>query len=110
MVYDETLAARVRKTMSRRKNMVEKKLFGGVGFMLSGNMCVAVWKEFLIVRVGREGYESALNQPFVTKFDITGRAMTGWVMVDPGGLEGDDDLRRWVSLAVRFVKTLPEKG
>jgi len=84
-------------------------MFGGIGFLLGGNMCVGVWKELLIVRTGPDGYEDALDQPHVRKFDITGRVMTGWVMVAPGGLETDEDLKAWVKLAAKFAASLPEK-
>jgi len=109
MAYDAALADRVRKILGRRANLSEKKMFGGVGFLLSGNLCVCVWKDWLIVRLGRDRAESALREPFVKVFDVTGRAMRGWVMVDPGGLEGDDDVQRWCDAAMRFVKTLPAK-
>lgn len=109
MPYDETLAARVRPLMARRKGFAEKKMFGGIGFLLRGHMCVGVWKEFLIVRVGAEQHEDALDQPHVRQFDITGRAMTGWVMVEPGGVESDEDLQDWVHRATEFVRTLPPK-
>lgn len=109
MPYDEALAARVRPLLSRKRSFSEKKMFGGVGFLLGGNMCVGVWKEFLIVRTGPKGYEDALDQPHVRKFDITGKVMTGWVMVEPGGLESDEDLKAWVKLAARFAGSLPEK-
>lgn len=84
-------------------------MFGGVGFLLAGNMCVGVWKEWLIVRLGPDRGEAALREPHVREFDITGKAMRGWAMVGPGGLEGDDDLRRWCDAAIKFVRTLPEK-
>lgn len=109
MAYDATLAARVRKILARRKGVSEKKMFGGVGFLLAGNMSVAIWKEWLIVRLGREAADSALREPHVKVFDVTGRPMTGWVMVGPGGVEGDDDLRRWCEQSVKFVRTLPAK-
>ena len=109
MPFDQTLAERVRSVLSRRKAVTEKKMFGGVGFLWHGNMCVGVWKEFLIVRCGSDAYTAALHQAHVKKFDITGRAMTGWVMVHPGGLETDDDLATWIQQAVKFVKTLPAK-
>ena len=86
MAYDEQLAERVRPLMRRRKGFSEMKMFGGVGFSLSGNMCVGVWKEFLILRLGVENYETALSDPDTREFDITGRAMRGWVMVEPAGL------------------------
>ncbi|MEK6236148.1 MAG: TfoX/Sxy family protein, partial [Planctomycetales bacterium] len=109
MPYDEQTAKRIRKRMSRRQGVQEKKMFGGVGFMLNGNMCVGAWKEFLILRIGLDAYEDGLNQPFVQEFDITGRAMRGWIMIHPDGFAEDDDLADWIRQAVQFVKTLPAK-
>ena len=109
MAYDPMLAERIRRILRRRSNILEMKMFGGIGFLLAGNMCVAVWKDSLILRLGREQADCALREAFVKDFDITGRPMRGWVMVDPGGLEGDDDLQRWCAAAVKFVKTLPAK-
>jgi TfoX/Sxy family transcriptional regulator of competence genes len=109
MPYDESLARRIRRRLTRRKNVDEKKMFGGVGFLLNGNMCVGVWKESLIARVGPEQYEAALQEPLASEFDITGRAMTGWVLVAPEGVEDDDQLQVWIGRAVKFVKTLPAK-
>lgn len=109
MPYSESLARRIRQQFARRKNVEDKKMFGGIGFMLNGNMCVGVWKDSLIVRVGPEQYEEALQEPFVGEFDITGRAMTGWVLVAPEGVEDNDQLQDWVGRAMKFVKTLPAK-
>lgn len=109
MAYSETLAERVRQSVARRKGFSEKKMFGGVGFLLYGNMCVGVWKEYLITRLGVARAEAALKEPFARPFDITGRAMKGWVMVHEDGLEEREDLRGWIESAVRFVKTLPRK-
>lgn len=109
MPYDPTLAARVRKVLARRQGVTEKRMFGGVGFLHAGNMCVGIWKEWLIVRLGPVQAASALREAHVKEFDITGRPMRGWAMVGPGGLEGDDDLRRWCTAALKFVRTLPEK-
>jgi len=109
MAYDEQLAERVRPLMRRRKGFSEMKMFGGVGFSLSGNMCVGVWKEFLILRLGVENYETALSDPDTREFDITGRAMRGWVMVEPAGVELEADLIDWIGQAVKFVRTLPAK-
>ena len=95
--------------MARRAGFAEKKMFGGVGFLLDGNMCVGVWKEFLIVRVGPEAYADALEKRGVHEFDITGRPMKGWVMVDPSGARGDIELAQWVEQAVAFVRELPRK-
>jgi TfoX/Sxy family transcriptional regulator of competence genes len=108
MAYDETLAARIRDTLAHRKGIEEKKMFGGVGFLLNGNMLVGVWKDSLIVRLGPDEGDEALKEPHVKEFDITGRAMKGWVLVEPEGVEGDDQLR-WIQRAVKFVRTLPAK-
>jgi TfoX/Sxy family transcriptional regulator of competence genes len=109
MPFDATIADRVRPLMARRAGFAEKKMFGGVGYLLDGNMCVGVWKEFLIVRVGPEAYEDALAKRGVQEFDITGRPMKGWVMVDPSGVRGDIELAQWVEQAVSFVRMLPRK-
>jgi TfoX/Sxy family transcriptional regulator of competence genes len=109
MAYNEALAARIRRRLARRKNLEEKKMFGGIAFLLNGNMCVGVWKDSLIVRVGPDQYEKALQEAFVSKFDITGRAMTGWVLVAPEGIEEDGQLQDWIQRAVKFVKKLPAK-
>ena len=84
-------------------------MFGGIGFLLKGNMCVGVWKDSLIVRVGPEQYEDALRESFVSEFDITGRAMKGWVLVAEEGVEDDDQLQDWIECAVKFVRKLPAK-
>jgi len=109
MPYSESLADRIRCRLARRKNIEEKKMFGGVGFLLNGNMLVGVWKESLIVRLGPETGEEALLEPHVKEFDITGKPMKGWVMVGPEGAEDDDQLKGWIERATKFVKTLPAK-
>ena len=109
MAFDEHLAKRVRAAMSLHKGMTEKKMFGGSGFLLNGNMCVGVWKDSLIVRLGPEQSAVALKQPHVGEFDITGRAMKGWAMVAPPGLRDDERLFEWIERSVTFVKDLPAK-
>ena len=84
-------------------------MFGGVCFLLNGNMCVGIWKTSLIVRLGPEQAASALAEPNVVEFDITGRPMMGWVMVEPNGLETDEQLTGWIQRAVEFVGGLPVK-
>jgi hypothetical protein len=108
MPYDEMLAERVRTVLTRRRSLVEKKMFGGVGWLLNGNMCVGVWKRSLIARLG-DGYSEALREPHVRPFDITGKSLGGWVMVDLEGLAADDALKEWVKRCIEFVKTLPRK-
>jgi TfoX/Sxy family transcriptional regulator of competence genes len=109
MAFDEPLAARIRDTLARTKGVEEKKMFGGVGFLLHGNMLVGVWKDSLIARLGPDEGEAALREPHVKAFDITGRAMRGWVLVGPQGVENDERLADWVERATKFVRTLPAK-
>jgi TfoX/Sxy family transcriptional regulator of competence genes len=109
MAFSETLAERIRQRLARRKNVTEKRMFGGVGFLLNGNMLVGVWKDSLIVRLGPDEGDEALKQRHVSAFNITGRSMQGWVVVAPEGLTDDDQLNGWVQRAVKFVGKLPPK-
>ena len=109
MAFSEPLAQRIRQRLGRRKNVEEKKMFGGVGFLLNGNLLVGVWKNSLIVRLGPDNYDDALLEPHVREFDITGKPMKGWVLVEPEGVEGDDQLAGWIQSAVKFVGALPAK-
>jgi TfoX/Sxy family transcriptional regulator of competence genes len=109
MAFSEALAERIRQRLARRKNVEEKKMFGGVGFLLNGNMLLGVWKDSLIVRLGPDEGEEALKEPHVKEFDITGRPMKGWVLVAPEGVEADDQLKGWIQRAVKFVGKLPAK-
>lgn len=89
--------------------MTEKKMFGGIGFMLNGNMCVGIWKAALIVRLGPQQAAVAMQEPNVVEFDITGRPMKGWVVVEAEGVETDEQLSGWIQRAVAFVDELPRK-
>ena len=109
MAFSETLAERIRQRLARRKNVEEKKMFGGIGILLNGNLLVGVWKDSLIVRLGPEQAEEALREPHVSEFDITGRPMKGWVLVEPKGVENDEQLKDWIERATTFVRTLPTK-
>jgi hypothetical protein len=84
-------------------------MFGGVGYRLNGNMACGVHKEFLVIQVGPENHKSASSRPHTRPFDITGRAMRGWVMVEPEGFESDEDLRYWVQTGWNFAESLPAK-
>jgi hypothetical protein len=107
MPYDEDLDARVSDALAPLET-VRKKMFGGTCYLLHGNMLVGVWREYLIARVGEEASTAALAEPNVVEFDITGRPMRGWVMVEPAGVEGDA-LAKWVETAHSYVATLPPK-
>jgi hypothetical protein len=109
MAYSQSLADRVRRALGGRRDVAEKKMFGGVGFLLGGNLLVCVWQTSLIVRLGAEAYDAALREPHVREFDVTGRPMRGWVMVEPDGLDADDALAAWIDRAFTFVTTLPPK-
>jgi TfoX/Sxy family transcriptional regulator of competence genes len=109
VTYSKSLAARIRLALAQRKGVVEKKMFGGVGFMLHGNMLVGVWKNSLMVRLGPEKGEEALSEANVKEFDVTGRPMKGWVMVEPDGVEQDNQLSDWIQRSSEFVAKLPPK-
>ena len=109
MAYSESLALRIRQIVARRRGITEKKMFGGVGFLLNGNMLAGVWKTSLIVRLGPENYEETLKEPHVREFDITGKPMKGWVLVEPDGIDNDEQLKVWIQRGIEFVGTLAKK-
>jgi hypothetical protein len=109
MAYDQTLANRIRECLANQPGITEKKMFGGIGYLLNGNMACGVNKEYLIVRVEPVHYQGALDEPFTKVFDITGRPMSGWVMVSPDGYISDDGLKSWVQRGIVFASTLPAK-
>jgi TfoX/Sxy family transcriptional regulator of competence genes len=109
MAFDDVLAERIRQRLGARKSVEEKKMFGGIGFLLNGNMLVGVWKDSLIVRLGPDEGDAALREPHVKVFDITGRPMKGWVLVEAAGVADDDRLGAWIERALSFVRTLPAK-
>jgi TfoX/Sxy family transcriptional regulator of competence genes len=106
---DEELVARIRPFMRRRKGYSEQKMFGGVCFMINGNMCVGPWKGSLIVRLDKARHEKTQSEAFVLPMDITGKVMKGWARVEPDGIASDDDLKAWIDRAVRYVTSLPAK-
>lgn len=109
MPYKEEIEVRIQKVIANWKNTESKKMFGGICHLLSGNMFCGVYKDFLILRLGEEKASEALGKPFVNPFDITGRAMKGWVMVEEEGFKGDKRLEAWLNEAKVFSKTLPPK-
>ncbi len=109
MPYDEELAERVRRALGDRADLTERKMFGGVAFMLAGNMCCGVIRDDLIVRTFPEDAEAALEEPDVRPFDLTGRTMTGFLLIGPGATASDEGLRAWVESGVTVAETLPPK-
>ena len=109
MPYDEMLVERVRGALKGNRNVKERKMFGGLTFMLQGNMCCGVAGDRLMVRVGPEKYDEALAQKHAQLMDFTGRPMKGMVYVDLAGLASAEDLKGWVQRGVDFALSLPEK-
>jgi hypothetical protein len=109
MGYDKKTAERVRRILSRRRDVVEKKMVGGVSFMVSGSMCCGVTGTALMVRVGPEAREWALTQPHVRPMKFAGWPLAGFVCVDPGGFRTDTALATWVGRGIDFVSALPAK-
>ena len=109
MAASKLLVERVRHLLSRRRGITEKKMFGGVCFLLNGNMLVAVWNDSLIARLGIEQAIIALKEPDVREMDLTGRPMKGWIVVEPDGIDSDRRLTHWIDLSTTFARTLPAK-
>jgi TfoX/Sxy family transcriptional regulator of competence genes len=109
VAYDEGLAQRVREALAERNDLDERRMFGGLAFLLGGNLCAGVVKDELMVRVGPDAYAASLARPHARPMDFTGRPMKGLVYVAPEGLEDDDDLRAWVARGVDFAGSLPPK-
>ena len=109
MAYDEGLAERIRSVLDERSDVTEKRMFGGLAFLVRGHMSVGIVKDRLMVRVGPEAHERLLREPHVRKMDFTGRPMNGFLYVTPPGLELDRELERWVHQGVAFAAALPAK-
>lgn len=106
MGYDEKTAERVRQFLSGQHDVVEKRMIGGLSFMVSGSMCCGVTRDGLMVRVGPEAREWALAQPYVRPMEFAGRPLSGFVCVDPEGYETDTALAVWIQRGIDFVSTL----
>ena len=109
MAYDEALEARIAGVLAGQPGLVSKKMFGGVAFLVHGNMAVGVHEDMLMVRVGPEAYDQVLQDPHTSQFDLTGRVMKGWVTINADGIAGQVDLERWVKTGLDFALTLPPK-
>ena len=109
MAYCEDRAARIRKALQGVEGIAEKKMFGGLSFMLYGNMCCGIADRDLVVRVGPDGYDDALEQPHARVMDFTGRPLRGMVYVAPEGYETEEALAEWTSRGVAYTRWLPAK-
>lgn len=109
MAYNEVLAQRVRDLITPRSDFAEKKMFGGIAFMVNGNMALCVSGDDLVVRAGIAQFEAALEMRGADLFQPTGKPMTGWVKVAPAGHQTEESLESWIKMAMEFVQTLPAK-
>ena len=110
MAYDEALAERIRALIGADPRVSERKMFGGIAFMVGGNMCCGIVRDELMVRLGPEKYEQALAQPHARPMDFNGRPMKGMVYVGVDGFKSDSDLAGWVERGVRYAGSLPAKS
>lgn len=109
MPYDDGLAHRLRRVLAAEPGLEERELFGGLGFLLEGNMVCGVIGDAMVARVGPDAYDEALAEPGARPFDFTGRAMRGWAFVDQAAISEDDALEAWVDRCLEFVHTLAPK-
>jgi hypothetical protein len=110
MAYDEQLATRIRNLVGKEPGLTEQRMFGGLAFMIQGNMAVAASSEGgLLLRVPPEQTGELAGRPHARRFEMRGREMDGWLRVDANGLETESDLERWVSLGVTYARQLPAK-
>lgn len=109
MSYDETLADRVEALLKGKRSVTRKRMFGGLCFMVNGNMACGVEKNKLVVRVGPDNYEKILKQKYVRKMDFTGKPLKGFIYVMPDGLRRTDSLQKWIDKGIQFAKSLPKK-
>lgn len=109
VAYDEALADRVREIVQESADPVERKMFGGIAFMVSGHMCVGVIKDDLVLRLGDEEGVAALEDPNVRPMDFTGRPMKNFLYVGPKGTSKEKDLRAWIARGLKYVQSLPPK-
>lgn len=109
MAFNEHLAWRVRKRLAAQKGLTEKRMFGGLAFLLNGNMCCGVHQRELIVRLNPAQTDIALAEPHTRIFDLSGRPMRGWILVEPAGLADDPALAKWLRFGTTYAASLPKK-
>lgn len=109
MPYSELIEQRIDSMIREWENIEKKKMFGGICYLINGNMCFGIYKDYLIVRTGPDVAEEKLKEKNVRPFDITGKPMKGWVMVDEGGWKLQEEMSSWLHLGKIFALTLPPK-
>jgi TfoX/Sxy family transcriptional regulator of competence genes len=110
MVYNEKLDKNLFEIISKWENYTKKKMFGGTGYLLNGNMVAGIHKDYYVLRLGEENANIAKQLPKIELFNITGRAMKGWVMAEQKAFSDKTDLVKWLNKAKIFVETLPVKN
>lgn len=108
MVYNEKLALSIREILKDKRNISEKKMFGGLAFMLKGKMFCGIVKDDLMIRTGAENYEKALSKPHSRPMDFTGKPMKGFVFVEPSGYKTTKALYEWINLGLDHVSKLKQ--
>jgi hypothetical protein len=109
MAFDEQLAERIRQQLGKQKGLTEKKMFGGAAFLVNGNMACGVHGNKMIVRLEPDATAKALSRPHTQVFDLTGRPMKGWILVQPEGLTTKAALSKWIQAGVKYASSLPAK-
>ncbi|HAH49352.1 TfoX/Sxy family protein [Gimesia sp.] len=109
MPYDEDLAQRVRLLLKRLTGYSERNMFGGICFMLHGNMCCGVTQNRLMLRLGEQGAQKALQEPDTREMDFTGKPLKSMIYVEQAGYGSSEDLKYWINRAVKFAQSLPAK-
>ncbi len=109
MAYDVALERRIDLLADTWSGLAKRKMFGGIGYLLAGNLAFGIWKHSLMVRCGPERQAECLRERHTGRFDVTGRPMKGWLLVDPAGFATEAALRRWLTIGYEFASSLPEK-
>ena len=109
MAYNLDLEDRIDKLINRLGPIAKKNMFGGIGYLINGNMCFGIYKESLVLRASPEEADRLLKNEYISPFNITGRTMKGWVLVSPDYVETEDQLLEMLKIGVKFAGTLPKK-
>jgi TfoX/Sxy family transcriptional regulator of competence genes len=109
MAYDEALGADIRARIGSHPGLTEREMFGGIAFMVNGNMAVGVSGSALMVRVGKDAHDEAVARPGARIFDLSARPMRGWVVVSPEGFSTEADLDSWIEQGIAYAESLPPK-
>ena len=108
MAYDERIARRVRTLLAGRPDVAERRMVGGMSFVVGGHLCLGVTSNDLLVRVGPDAYEASLSKLHVRPMAFGSRTLAGYVLVEPEGIQSEAELAGWVERAIEFVSTLPQ--